>query len=1099
MSPATTRPRPTRMQAPAYLRCEHLVNPLGIDVPGPRLSWEVRDPRRGGRATAFQVLVASDPALLARGTGDLWDSGQVASGDLPAAVYAGRPLRSGEACYWKVRTWDAHGEPSRWSRPANWSMGLLSPDDWQVCWIADPQPPPPDSPAHNGYQCRPVASPDDARSVVVDLGASRRMNGVRLYGARPFDLIPPDAPGYLFPLRFRVEVATEARPDVFRAVVDRTREDVTNPGSQPWTLRFPQVSARFVRLVVTRLAQFGPATYAFALAELKVLRGEHNLALGAPVSGDDPVQDATWSLDRLTDGDVWPHPAGPAEPLPGVMMRKEFVVDGPVRRATVYATALGLYELRLNGERVGDHLLAPEWTDYDHWVQYQAYDVTGLLRDGPNALGALVGDGWYAGRVAMAQVFRGRLRAIYGRQPRFLMQLQIELADGRVQRVVTDGTWRSTPEGPVRSSDIYDGETVDLRKQMPGWDAPGFADRRWQPVDVVPGGGPRKVAQMREPIRVRRDLPPVAITTPEPGTVTVDFGQCFAGWVRLRCRGEAGAVVVVRHGQVLNADGTVHFASLRGALQTERYTLRGEPEGETLEPHFTYHGFRYAQITGLDSLPAPSDVTGVAFGTDLTPAGEFACSDPTLNALWTAADWTLRSNCMGVHTDCCDRDERLPWVIPDLNQAEFYLADLAAVASRFTAEMRLAQLESGGFPNMAPNALHMTEPVPGWGEASGIWMVWSHYLNYGDRRLLAEHYPSARLWAQYLDANCPDRISRAFTFGDWLNADTVLKDEWPASGGEVPMEVLGTACFAHSVEVVACMARALGENQDARRFGGLFREFRRAFTDAFLHADGRIAGDTQAGYALALGFDLLAGRQRAAALRHLLAAVGRSGGQLTTGNITSHLLLLALSGAGHHDIAARLALGPDCPSWGHMIGQGATAIWERWDSFVADRQGPVQRPRWQAPHPWETYIAEGPFQDPGMNSFNHPGYITVTQWMVECVLGLAPDPAGPGWSRFTVTPPGGPVRSARGGYRSPHGRIYVDWRTTAERLRLDLTVPPGATAHVALDAPSPDAVTESAQPIDRADGVELVSHARGRVTLRVAAGSYAFASAAKRE
>ena len=1084
-----------RLKAPGRLRCEYLADPLGIDVLQPRLSWEVRDTRRRARQNAYQIVVSSSRTALGRLDGDLWDTGKVHSRDSCHILYEGRPLQSRDTCWWKVRTWDSHGLPSPWSRPGFWSMGLLEPADWQADWIGNPVPPPPDSRAHNGYRCLPAPAAECERSVVVDLQAQRSIDGVRLTGARPFDIIPPDAPGYLFPTRFRIDVASEPSFEPCSTVIECTEQDVVNPGCQPWTLRFDRVEARYVRLTVTRLQQCAADGYAFALAELEALDGEENLALGALVTAQEPLEDATWSADRLTDGDIWPHPAGPAVPLPAPMFRRDFGIEGDVRRATLTASALGLYEMRINGARVGDHLLAPGWTDYDRRVQYQTFDVTDLLRPGANAIGAVAGDGWYAGRVAMAQVFRGRLRGIYGRQPRLLAQLEVEMADGSRQVIATDEGWHTTLEGPIRSSDIYDGEAFDARRSMPGWDEPGFDAAGWEPAQVDAGVNPERVAEMCQPVRARKELPAVAVTEPEPGVFVFDFGESFAGWVRLRCAGAAGAVVTVRHGQALDADGRVHFADLRGALQTDRYTLRGDAEGETLEPHFTYHGLRYTEVTGPASAP---EAVGVAFGTDLPGAGMFECSDPTLNTLWQAVDRTLRSNTISVHTDCCDRDERLPWVIPDINQAEFYAADMAAFATRAAAEIRSAQLADGGFPNMAPNALKMMEAVPGWGEASGIWMIWSHYLTYGDRRLLEQHYPAARRWAERVVEVCPDYISRGFTFGDWLNGETVLMEGWEREGCAIPMEVMGTACFAHSVSIVTRIARALGEEEDAERFQDLFRRFAEAFEREFIDDEGRVQGDTQAGYAIALAFGVMPDRLRARAVAHLDAAIARSGGRLTTGNITSHLLLQELSRSERHETALRLVTGPECPSWGYMLRNGATAIWERWDGYAPERQGPAERLRWQAVHPWETHIVEGPFQDPGMNSYNHPGYILVAQWMMEAILGIAPSAEGPGFRRFTIRPRVGALRRAKGSYRSMVGIISVAWQADPNRFTLAVTVPPGSTAVAYVPCRSLNTLSEGGEPIAKSHGVKVLGEGADTVRLELAPGAYKFEAAVGR-
>ncbi len=1081
--------------APERLRCEYLSNPLGIGVRGPRLSWILRDPRRGAVQAAYQIRVAGSSERLAAGRADVWDTGKVVSDRTIHVVYRGRPLESGKSYCWQVRTWDARGRPSPWSRPARWSMGLLAPGDWKARWIGDPAPPPPDSPAHNGYQSGAAASPDAERWVMIDLGQVRRVDAVRLYGARPFDRTVPDAPGYLFPVRLRIDVSRRPDPKTFRTVVDRTAEDVVNPGAQPLTYRFPAADARYVRLVVTRLQQRDQSTYAFAVAEMEVLGHGRNLARGAKVTAVDSHQDATWSTAKLVDGDVFWHPAGPAVAMPQPILRKGFTIDGDVRRATAYVTALGLYELRMNGQRVGDHVLAPEWTDYSKRVLYQTYDVSRLLRRGENVVGALLGDGWYAGRVGMAQVFRGRLRAVYGRKPRLLVQLEMELSDGRRQTVASDGTWRSTLEGPIRSSDIYDGETYDARREMPGWDRPGFRDLRWRPVEVDDSVRPALVAQRNEPIRITHRLKPKQLTEPQPGAYVVDFGQNFAGWVRIHVQGKRGTRITLRHAERLNLDGTLYLAGLRGAPQTDRFILRGDPQGGVFQPHFTYHGFRYVEVTGLEGRPSLESIVGLAFHSDAPECSSFECSDPVLNRLWQNLVWTERSNLMGIPTDCCQRDERLPWAMPDVTQTDFFLKDLGGLVTRYAEEMRLAQGRDGGFPHMAPNVLHMPTGTPGWGEAAGVWMPWTFYVNYGDRRLLAAHYPGVRKWVEQLHGSLPDRICRRETFGDWLNGDTLLLPDWPPGGAAVPNDVIATAFSAHSARIAAEMAKALGRREDAQRYRRLFEEFRAAFNRAFVDRQGRIAGDTQAGYAIALRFDLLPEELRAAAIEHLLAAIRRYHGRLSTGNHGTHRLLIELSRAGHHDLAYRLVTGRRCPSYRYMVDQGATTIWERWDSYVPDRSPTGPRLRWQAVDPANTYVAAGPFQDPGMDALNHRGFITVGQWMMQMILGIEPDEGRPGYKRFTIHPrPPGDLTSAKGWYDSIRGRIGVHWRREPEVFQLYATIPPNSSATVYVPAAQSADVFERGWPASTAPGIEFSRMHDGCAVFRVEAGSYRFRS-----
>ena len=459
------------------LRCEYRINPLGLDVSQPRLSWIVAASERGQKQTAYQILVASSESKLAADEGDLWDSGRVAADQSIHIAYAGRPLVSRMTCFWKVRIWDVRAQESPWSPAACWTMGLLTPADWQAQWIADAKAATVEQkPPHNGYHSAIADTPDAAKWVLIDLGRPQTIDAVRLHPARPFDW-NPDTPGFLFPLRLKVEAGQAADGSDRKLVVDQTAADVPNPGVKPVEYRFPPVTAQFVRLTATRLARRDKENFGVALAEMEVLGGEKNLALGAKVDALDAIELGAWSKSRLVDGVLLPQ-RGQVGMAPATMLRKEFQVGGPVRRATIYATGLGLYELRLNGRRVGDQVLAPEWTRYGKRIQYQTYDVTSLVRSGANAIGAMLGEGWYAGPLMLKQATSNPVF-------RLLLRMDIERADGQVETIVTDPSWLATDAGPLRQSGIYFGETYDATKETAGWDLPGFAASDWHPARAV--------------------------------------------------------------------------------------------------------------------------------------------------------------------------------------------------------------------------------------------------------------------------------------------------------------------------------------------------------------------------------------------------------------------------------------------------------------------------------------------------------------------------------------------------------------------------------------------------------------------------------------
>ncbi|MEW6749778.1 MAG: family 78 glycoside hydrolase catalytic domain, partial [Candidatus Latescibacterota bacterium] len=521
--------------------------------------------------------------------------------------------------------------------------------------------------------------------------------------------------------------------------------------------------------------------------------------------------------------------------LPATLLRREFELAGPARRATLYASALGLYELRLNGQRVGDHHLAPEWTDYRRRVQYQTYDVTALLQPGPNAIAATLGAGWYAGRIGMAEPFAGVARGLYGRRLGLIAQLAVELEDGTTAEVVTDRTWRGTDGGPILAADLLDGETRDARREQPGWDRPGFEAAAWQEVATLPG--PRLVAQPNEPVRITRTLPAVGLSEPEAGTWIFDLGQNMVGWPRLRLRAAPGAAVQLRYGEVLNPDGTLYRENLRGAPQVDHYVCRGGREaisggqrpsaasprcagsGETqevFEPCFTYHGFRYVEVTGLGYRPEAGDLTGCVLHSDAPAASSFECSEPLLNRIMEAIGWTLRGNLHGLPTDCPQRDERLGWMgdIQVFSQTAIFAMDLAAFFTKWLQDVRDAQTEDGRFPDFAPQPFDPEvrfSANPGWADA-GVIVPWRCWVNYADRRLLEAQFDAAARWVDWVSEQNPDgiwrrRLGTGFTYGDWLNGDTFADlPGWPPKGGQVPHEVYATAFLAHSTELVSRMA-----------------------------------------------------------------------------------------------------------------------------------------------------------------------------------------------------------------------------------------------------------------------------------------------------
>ena len=1071
--------------APTLLRCEYLVDPLGVDVARPRLSWVVSDPRRGAMQGAYRILVASSRGVLDAGRGDVWDSGKVESDRTAQVEYAGPGLASAQRVYWKVKTWDKGGGESPWSAAAEWTAGLLEASDWGGAqWIGVPVNNEAAVAAHNGFHSDLAERADAGKWVVIDLGAVKRIDQVRLWPARPHDW-KDDVPGLMFPVRFTVEVADNTEFENRTMVVDRTMADEPNPRDHAAEYRFKPVEARCVRLNVMTLGERDAGHFAFALAEMEVLGKGEVVSRGAKVRASGAVETNDWSKARLTDGDTRSHKGKPGHRSPAAMVRRVVTLGASPARATLFVTARGNYEFRINGQRIGDHELAPEWTDYRTRIQYQGYDVTSLLKPGDNALGATIGDGWFAGKLGLF------VDKMYGEQTAVLAALRVEQPDGTVRVITTGSDWKGTSEGPVRATDLLDGEVYDARREMPGWDKVGFDDRSWKPVGVYgPGAGgagePVLVAQMNEPIRVTGQVKPIAVVQPEPHVVVVDFGQNMPGWVRATVQGAPGTEVVFRYGEVLDESGRLYTANLRGAKQTDRLFLSGG--GEVFEPRFTYHGFRYVEISGLpDGRGSLGEIVAQVVHSDSPEAGTFECSNPMLNKLASNIRWTLYANIMSVPTDCPQRDERLGWMgdAQIFGQTAAFNLDMAAFFSKWARDIRDAQGPEGAYPDFAPQPVMKTGKfmsVPGWGDA-GVTVPWVVAQNYDDRRLIEAQYESAKRWIEYIRAKNPGLIwekARGNDYGDWLNGDTLKLEGFPTTGAEVPKEIFATVNFEASTRIVSRMADAIGKKDEAEQFRDLADRIREAFRAKYIGADGKMPGETQAGYALALKYDLVPEVLRQAMVSHLLAAIEKRGGHLSTGFHSTVPMMDELVRAGYADVAYRLVTSTEFPGWGFMIENGATSMWERWDGYVKGR------------------AERGGFQDPGMNSFNHFAFGAIGEWMYRVIGGIRPDPEAPGWRHFFVRPvPGGGLTWAKAGYRSIRGDIEAAWRLEGDRFLLSVTVPPNTWATVDLPTADTGSVMEGGAPVGSAAGVTVGGPVDGALRLSVRAGRYEFSARAK--
>jgi alpha-L-rhamnosidase len=804
---------------------------------------------------------------------------------------------------------------------------------------------------------------------------------------------------------------------------------------------------------------------------------------------------------------------------PARQYRKEFQAPKSVRRATLYATALGIYELHLNGRRIGDAWFAPGWTDYHQRAYYWTYDVTSMLERGTNALGAWVADGWYSGYIGFGLLTGIGTEHIgrytYGKTPSFLAQLEIEFTDGTHQTIVTDPSWKVTGNGPIQEADFLMGEKYDARQETPGWTRPGFDDSKWdQAIPAAdngsvkatfyefqnpPPGKPVKIegrevdlgfkrpAELQafpgEPVRALEQIKPVAITEPKPGTYIFNLGQNFAGVIRLRVPpgGKAGDQIQLRYGEMLYPDGRLMTENLRKARAQDFYILKGDPPGETYTPRFTFHGFQYVEISGLPGKPDLDAVTGLALHSDTPPAGAFECSDPVVNQLYRNIVWTQRANFLDLPTDCPQRDERFGWTgdAQIYVRAATYNADVAAFYTKWIRELMESQRPSGVFPGYAPYPFqHGWDFGTAWCDA-GVICPWTIYHVYGDRRIIERCWGPMVKFLDWRQKTSRDHLGvvHGNDWGDWLSL-----------GGKTPLDYIDTVYFAYTAHLMAEMAKAIGKTTEAAHYTRLFDQIREAFQKKYLKADGSLTVDTQTAYVLALYMDLVPDKARNKVgeilAEKILAKAGPENSGIATGFLGTRPLLPVLSAVGRNDLAVRLIQSRKFPSWGYEVEQGATTVWERWNSYTKDK-------------------GFGGAQNASMNSFAHYSFGAVCEWLFFRLAGIDTD--GPGYDKILIRPsppdPGSnpdqkPIDWVKAHYDSIHGRITSNWKREGDRFELEVALPANTSATVYLPADDGQSITESDRPLNEVEEVKLLLRENNQAVLSVPSGTYRFVTRA---
>jgi alpha-L-rhamnosidase len=1085
---AGTTVKPEPANGPVELRVDDLKTPLGIDDPAPRFSWQLRDPARGARQAAYEVLVATRAELLREGKADLWDSGRVASGQSLNVHYQGTAITPATRYFWCVKVWDAAGKPYAASEIGWWETGLLKQDAWRAQWI--------------GYETAEEAAVRHAPAVWI---ASPEANA----------LAAEKGTEQHFAYRATVTLAKPVR----RASLYATGQDTVSAwvnGAQVLTAaKFPPWKQmpwkKFVRAEVT--GKLSAGANAIAIEAVNYVDNPNGMATAdAPpmiatlfveytdgttqtfASGTDWKTSIHFSKDGAAAGwqqkgfdgagwkraVAWTQAPGPMSQPPGhpwipdsvKALRHGFTVSQPVKSARLYATSLGAYELFLNGKRVSEDVLAPGWTDYREHVKYQTYDVTALLKNGANAVGALLAPGWYETPLEWFQQPNN-----YGVTPPALRaQLRIEHSDGSVEWVATDATWLASTTN-ILHSEIYDGESQDARLKQPGWDTAGFNSAAWKPVLAIDPKPLRIEAQDYPSIRMERTVAAKSVSEPKPGVYVYDFGQNLAGVERVRLQGPAGTDVRLRFAEIVNADGTLYTDNLRTAKATDHFILSGKGV-EEFTPQFTFHGFRYAEVTGLPTAPGKDAVTALVLHTDAPFTAKLETGSAMINKLWSNILWGQRSNFVGVPTDCPQRDERLGWMADAqvFWRAASYNMALASFSRKFAGDMRGTQAGTPFYGIYAPGtAQPASGSGAGWSDA-GVIIPWTSWLQTGDTSVIEQNWAAMEKYLSAIEAANPDGLWKhesGIPFGDWLSPE-----------GRTDYTLIATAYWAYDATLMRQMAQATGRTADAEKYAHLFEKIRAAFQKQFVHSDGFVAGadnspspfgginnpnaksnggDTQAGYVLALHMNLMPEALRAAAAQKLAEKIDANHGLLGTGFLGTPYLLEELTKEGQAKLAYKLLLNTAYPSWGYLVEHGATTMWERWNGD--QMKG-----------------------DPSMNSYNHYAYGAVADWIYRYAAGVDTTPLDAGFHTVVLHP----VFDARLGsvafdYDSSYGPIHSDWVVKGTTAAWHVKLPANTTGRLKLTA------AEAAQW--KLDGVPLAESKLAKAVeggFELPAGSYSF-------
>ncbi|QNA42674.1 alpha-L-rhamnosidase [Lacibacter sediminis] len=784
---------------------------------------------------------------------------------------------------------------------------------------------------------------------------------------------------------------------------------------------------------------------------------------------------AHWQMGLLSASDwkaQWIEPGYKEDSVfAAPLMRKEFSNSKKIKSATAYITAHGLYEAQINGKRVGDAYLTPGWTSYNKRLQYQAYDVTALLKSGANAIAVTLGDGWYRGNFSF-----DHRRNIYGKDIALLFQLEISYTDGTTATIVSDASWKSAT-GAIRANGIYQGELIDARQEKNGWTVAGYDDNNWAPVKTSNASKDILVATYNEPIKKHERFATGKLITTPKGEKVIDFGQNLVGWVQVKLRGKAGDTIKISHAEVIDKKGNFYTDNLRGAKAQAVYVLKGNGE-EIFEPHFTFFGFRYIKVEGVAAELQPENFTAIALYSAMEQTGSFTSSNEKINQLQHNIEWGLRGNFLDVPTDCPQRDERMGWTgdAQAFFRTATFLRGVNNFFNKWMKDVAADQIKTGSIPHVIPNVLGeqgwAAGGSAGWADVSTI-IPWEMYLVYGDKRILENQYSSMKAWVGYMQSQSTNDLwNKGSHFGDWLFY--TMADDNDGNAAITNKYLIAQCFYAYSTQLLINAAKELGKKDDVATYSNLLQKIKEAFLKEYTTPNGATMSNTQTSYVLALQFDLFPEAMRQQSADRLVANIKQYGNHLTTGFLGTPYLCHVLSRYGYSDVAYTLLLQETYPSWLYPVTKGATTIWERWDGIRTN----------------------GDFQAITMNSFNHYAYGAIGDWMYRVMVGLDNEDGSIGYKKIRIRPHiSGKFTHASANYQTQFGKLSSGWKLENGKLILHAEVPANTTATIYIPATAATDVLENGQPLSSAKEIQVVGKEKEYVVVKVGSGKYEFSTA----